>query len=138
MQRLKNNTKRGHGLELWRKLYRKGVTVSIEHADAIENSLNAMKQVSTEKLEQTLEVIRETIKRHDEIADEAMKDSTKRLAIMRVLPQQAADHVAAAASTGQLTYESLEAKVVTWAKPGELGTPEADAVSTDGPWGCRC
>ena len=66
MTRIKENTTRGHGLELWRKLHVKGVQVGIEYADAIENSLNAMKSVSIDLLERQIEIIRDTVRKHDE------------------------------------------------------------------------
>ena len=108
---------RGCGLELWRKLHKKGILVGIEYADAIENSLNAMKPVAIENLERQIEIIRDTVRKHDEIADVGMRDSTKRLAIMRMLPQAGVDHVSAGARCG--SFEELEAKVLNWIRNQE-------------------
>ena len=117
MVRIKECTLRGHGLELWRKLHKKGILVGVEYADAIENSLNAMKPVAIEHLERQLEIIRDTVRKHDEIADVGMRDSTKRLAVMRVLPQTAVDHVSAVARG--TSYDELEAKVLNWIRNQE-------------------
>ena len=117
MVRVKECTTRGYGLELWRKLHKKGILVGIEYADAIENSLNAMKPVAIENLERQIEIIRDTVRKHDEIADVGMRDSTKRLAIMRVLPQAGVDHVSAGARCG--SFEELEVKVLNWIRNQE-------------------
>ena len=89
----------------------KGIVIGVEYADAIENSLKAMKLVTMDNLEVAVEIIRDKIRKHDEIADDPMKDSTKRLAIMRVRPQVGIDHISA--QTRPATYHELEDKVLT-------------------------
>ena len=129
--RIKDNTPRGRGLELWRRLFDRSHITGEEHADVIENSLSDMKPVPMEGLKSQIEIIDDTIRRHDEMANEGMKESTKRLAIMRVLPKECLNHITAQGHIS--TYADLRSKVLTWVKRQEsMGVLRGDiAVNAD-------